>query len=129
MSQMQSNFEAPGKYEKVLALESDQGERQWIHVSYTLPTEHHCLEGHFDNFQLMPGAAQLGMVVDLLSEKLGRPIKIQGVRKSKFAAKWQPRTRVEIIINPSDKVDSFDTVKWLISNSNSTFSTGVLLYQ
>ena len=60
-------------------------------------------DGHFPGEPILPGVAQLTLVVDLLQKALKQPIVVEGVSRVRFKQMIRPKDDIRVHIAPSAK--------------------------
>lgn len=82
--------------------ESADGE---ITARVTLSPDSSWFSGHFPSEPVLPGIAQLGVVLEALSHAAGRPLKVTGIRRVRFRQAIKPGDRVDISVKPAGEKD------------------------
>ena len=65
-----------------------------------VPVESAWFDGHFPGTPILPGVAQLAMVVDILAETLGRTITVARASRIRFKSAIRPGDEVTVEIKP-----------------------------
>lgn len=63
--------------------------------------------GHFPGNPILPGIAQLEMIVKLISEATGTPLKLTGMSRVKFRKIVRPGDLLDIQVAPGMKKDQY----------------------
>jgi 3-hydroxyacyl-[acyl-carrier-protein] dehydratase len=95
-----------------------------IHGFIYLHADHPCFDGHFPGHKIFPAVAQLDLVLDLLSQALGRDFSISSIQKAKFPAPIAAANSVQIQIKWQT-----ESLIWTIHSQNILCSTGTLVCQ
>ena len=74
-----------------------------ITAEVQVPTDCVWFDGHFPNMPILPGIAQLTLVVDLLKRALKRPVVIQSVSRVRFKQMIRPDDTIAVSLSPTDK--------------------------
>jgi 3-hydroxymyristoyl/3-hydroxydecanoyl-(acyl carrier protein) dehydratase len=77
--------------------------------------------GHFPGYPILPGAAQIRMVHDLLERLLGRPVRLTGIARTKFISRVLPGALLAFRI---DVALSLDRARWSIADGPAAVSQG-----
>lgn len=83
--------------------------------------------GHFPDNPILPGVAQLEMIVTLLSETTGMPLKLTGMSRVKFRKIVRPGDLLDIQVAPGTKKDQY-TFK-IIGDNEDVCSGSIFLAQ
>ncbi|MCI5157249.1 MAG: hypothetical protein D3906_02220 [Candidatus Electrothrix sp. AUS1_2] len=83
--------------------------------------------GHFPDNPILPGVAQLEMIVTLISEATGRPLKLTGMSRVKFRKIVRPGDLLDIQVAPGTKKDQY-TFK-IIGDNEDVCSGSIFLAQ
>jgi len=67
-----------------------------------VPADSIWFNGHFPEIAVLPGVAQLAMVVRILGEALGKKVRIRGVSRVRFRQAIMPAESIEVQIKPKD---------------------------
>jgi len=73
-----------------------------ITAKIRVPAEAIWFDGHFPDEPILPGVAQLSMVVDLLKEALGRDITASQVNRVRFKQAIRPAETMTVVITPKE---------------------------
>jgi 3-hydroxyacyl-[acyl-carrier-protein] dehydratase len=65
-----------------------------------VPVESAWFDGHFPGTPILPGVAQLAMVVDILKETLGRTVTVACISRVRFKSAIRPGDVVTVEIKP-----------------------------
>jgi 3-hydroxyacyl-[acyl-carrier-protein] dehydratase len=76
---------------------SDENE---IEASIHVPSDSPWFCGHFPGEPILPGVAQIGMVIDAIRQDQGRNLKVSGVRRVRFKQIIRPDDQLKIIAAP-----------------------------
>ncbi|MDA8140909.1 MAG: hypothetical protein M0036_19850 [Desulfobacteraceae bacterium] len=57
-------------------------------------------DGHFPGLPVLPGIAQLGMVVDLIRGMMGSPVRVAEVNRVRFKQMIRPDDRLSVVVEP-----------------------------
>lgn len=55
-----------------------------VTLAFSVPGDSHYFDGHFPNFPLLPGAAQVELVVRFASRYFGTDVDVSGIKRVKF---------------------------------------------
>jgi len=113
------NFSGSSAYRLV----SKEGEN--FVFEWTIEDNHPHLDGHFDSWPILPGASQVGLVLETLAYSLQKSVKIVHVKKVKFMAMIQPTRTLNIVL----KCKTPTEVHWEIKDVEKTYSKGAFLYE
>lgn len=64
-----------------------------------LNASHAIFEGHFPGNPVTPGVVQLEMIKELLSEALGKPVRLESLSNCKYLAVINPLTCGDLVVN------------------------------
>ena len=81
----------------------DEAGRKSIKVDADSPW----FSGHFPDNPIFPGIAQLELIVKLISEATGTPLKLIGMSRVKFRKIVRPGDRLDIQVAPGTKKDQY----------------------
>jgi 3-hydroxymyristoyl/3-hydroxydecanoyl-(acyl carrier protein) dehydratase len=90
--------------------------------AWLIEEDHPHLDGHFDSWPIVPGATQVGAVMDVLEICMEKKVRLVEVKKAKFMAMIQPTLTLTISLQWNDKQD----VAWEIKDATKTYSKGIL---
>jgi 3-hydroxyacyl-[acyl-carrier-protein] dehydratase len=76
------------------------GDNETIRAEIQVPAASPWFDGHFPGEPLVPGVAQLAMVVDLLGEALGYPVTVAQVSRVRFKQAIRPAETITVRITP-----------------------------
>jgi 3-hydroxyacyl-[acyl-carrier-protein] dehydratase len=82
---------------------------------------HPLFGGHFPDSPVTPGVIQLQMVKDILSQWLGRPLKLKAIRTCKFLEVLNPHQHEAIMISIKIKGNDVLEVSAFGESGNSVF--------
>lgn len=68
-----------------------------------VPADSVWFDGHFPGEAILPGVAQLAMVVHILCIALGKSLCVTAVRRVRFKQAIRPDERIEVQITPEEK--------------------------
>ena len=74
-----------------------------ITACVAVPADSAWFDGHFPAAPLLPGVAQVAMVVEILGEVLGKPLNVADVSRVRFKMAIEPGDRVEVVVTPREK--------------------------
>jgi 3-hydroxymyristoyl/3-hydroxydecanoyl-(acyl carrier protein) dehydratase len=60
-------------------------------------------DGHFPDNPIVPGIAQMSMIVDLMQRTMGPGVKLEGFKRVRFKQLIRPDTPISILIKPAKK--------------------------
>jgi 3-hydroxyacyl-[acyl-carrier-protein] dehydratase len=72
-----------------------------------VPLDSIWFDGHFPNDPILPGVAQLALVLDLLKETIGQPISATEVSRVRFKQAIRPDEEITIEVSPKAEPLSF----------------------
>ncbi len=75
-----------------------QGTTENVHVQVQVPAESIWFDGHFPGRPILPGVAQLAIVVDVLAEVLGQPVFATHVSRVRFKQAIEPDVPISVVI-------------------------------
>ncbi|HOI09239.1 MAG TPA: hypothetical protein PK313_02065 [Myxococcota bacterium] len=88
-----------------------------------IPDDHPAFDGHFPGRPILPGVAQLDLVLGLLDRALNAPVTLRRVRRMKFSSTVTPGATLAFRLEP----DAARTrVAWTLSTPRAEASSGVL---
>lgn len=88
-----------------------------------IPPDHPAFDGHFPGRPILPGVAQLDLVLGLLTRALGAPVTLRRIRRLKFSSTVTPGTTLAFRLEP----DAARTrLAWTLSTPRTEASSGVL---
>ena len=94
-----------------------------IEAEAFVPEDHPHMDGHFDQFKLLPAVSQVAMALDLASYFLGRPLRFRGVRKSKFRNMVRPEATIRLKLSFTE-----ERTLWDLSGGKGLYSKGTIIY-
>ncbi len=59
--------------------------------------------GHFPGNPILPGIAQMGMVVELMGQTMGTGLKLEGFKRVRFKQLIKPDTMISVLVKPQGK--------------------------
>ena len=71
-----------------------------ISVDIHVPSDSHWFDGHFPGEPILPGVAQIGMVIDAIRQAQNQDLKVSGVRRVRFKRIIRPDDQLKIIAAP-----------------------------
>lgn len=74
--------------------------RQGIRAEIQVPGEAILFDGHFPDEPILPGVAQIALVMDLLAAALERPVTPQGISRVRFKKIIRPEETITVNISP-----------------------------
>ncbi len=83
--------------------ELTRSEENEISADIHVPPDSPWFNGHFPGEPILPGVAQIGMVVDAISKARKQDLKISGVRRVRFKRFIGPDDQLKIIAAPLKK--------------------------
>ena len=75
-------------------------EQNEISADVVVPPDSPWFDGHFPGTPILPGVAQIGMVLDAIRKAHNRDLKISSVRRVRFKRMIRPDDRLKIIATP-----------------------------
>jgi len=79
-----------------------------ITTSVEVPTDSVWFDGHFPDAALLPGVAQIAMIVEILDAALEKPVRVADVSRVRFKMAIKPGERIDVQVTPKDN----DTPSW-----------------
>jgi 3-hydroxyacyl-[acyl-carrier-protein] dehydratase len=79
-----------------------------ITVCVAVPADSVWFDGHFPDAPLLPGVAQVAMVVEILCNAIGKPVRVADVSRVRFKLAIKPGDRVDVVVTPREN----DTPSW-----------------
>jgi 3-hydroxyacyl-[acyl-carrier-protein] dehydratase len=76
-----------------------------IEARMIIGPDSHWFSGHFPEEPVLPGIAQLGVVLEALIRVAGRSLTVTGIRRVRFRQAIKPCDRVDISIKPAGETD------------------------
>jgi 3-hydroxymyristoyl/3-hydroxydecanoyl-(acyl carrier protein) dehydratase len=77
-----------------------QSEENEISADIHVPSDSSWFDGHFPGEPILPGVAQIGMVVDAIRKARNQDLKISSVRRVRFKRIIRPDDQLKIIAVP-----------------------------
>lgn len=78
--------------------QSTVGMTKTVCAQIRVPAESIWFDGHFPGWPILPGVAQLAMVVDVVSEALGYPVYATEVHRVRFKQTLPPETPISVVV-------------------------------
>ena len=100
---------------------SDQNE---ISAAIHLPPGSPWFHGHFPGEPILPGVAQIGMVIDVIRKARKQDLKVSAVRRVRFKQIIRPDNQLKIIAAPLRK--DTDTYSFRILIEDETVCSGLV---
>lgn len=60
-------------------------------------------DGHFPDNPIVPGIAQMSMIIDLMQRTMGPNLKLKGFKRVRFKQLIRPDTPISVLIKPAGK--------------------------
>ncbi len=79
-----------------------------ITAAVRVPSDSVWFDGHFPDAALLPGVAQIAIVVELLEAALGMPVSVADVSRVRFKLAIKPGERIDVEVTPR----KIDTPSW-----------------
>jgi 3-hydroxymyristoyl/3-hydroxydecanoyl-(acyl carrier protein) dehydratase len=117
MKEFVSEFSGPCRYRV-----EDQF---FLHAEFYIDENHPHVDGHFESWQVLPGMTQLGIVLHLIGDHLGKKLALQRVKRAKFSGMIRPPATVQLQVVLGA---SFGSAKWHMKDDKQVYSTGTLEY-
>lgn len=73
-----------------------------ITAQVEVPADSKWFDGHFPGDAILPGVAQLAMVVEILSDAINKKVCADDVRRVRFKQAIRPAERITVEITPKD---------------------------
>ena len=102
-------------------LNSDQAEG--ISARVRVPDASPWFSGHFPEFPVLPGIAQLDMVRQALSRATRKEVRVRGLRRIRFKQMVRPGQALDLAICPLDRTGFFS---FRITSENDPVCTGTM---
>jgi 3-hydroxyacyl-[acyl-carrier-protein] dehydratase len=67
-----------------------------------LPADSIWFDGHFPEMAILPGVAQLAMIVEVLNVVLGKPVRVTDVSRVRFKQAIMPAEQIDVLISPKE---------------------------
>ncbi len=99
-------------------------ERGGWRATVRIPNDCPAFQGHFEADPVLPGVAQLQLVVDVMVSVTGRSVFPRSVRSLKFRHKILPGQIVQVMLSQADGGAS---LSFRINNSAGTAASGTLV--
>ena len=95
-----------------------------IEVRSSVPRLHPHMDGHFDEFKVLPAVSQVAFILDVLSHYLGKKIKLKSVTRSKFRSMVRPGAQVTLKI----RIEG-GHARWVLQDDKLLYSRGLVAYE
>ncbi len=86
-----------------LLKEVNRSQKNEISADIHVPSDSAWFDGHFPGEPILPGVAQIGMVLDVIRKARKQDLKITGVRRVRFKRIIRPNDQLKIIAAPLKK--------------------------
>ncbi len=107
--------------------ELTQSDKNEIEADIHIPPDSPWFRGHFPGEPILPGVAQLGMVIDAIRQARDQDLKVTGVRRVRFKQIIRPDDKLQLIATPlKENVDEY-TFRILVENM--TVCSGVMMVE
>ncbi len=83
--------------------EMNRSEENEITADIHVPSDSPWFDGHFPGEPILPGVAQIGMVIDAIRQARNQDLKVSGVRRVRFKRIIRPDDQLKIIAAPLKK--------------------------
>ncbi len=80
--------------------ELTRSEKNEIAADVRVPSDSPWFHGHFPGEPILPGVAQIGMVIDAIRQAQNQDLKVSGVRRVRFKQIIRPDDQLKIIAAP-----------------------------
>ena len=88
--------------------ELTQSDKNEIEADIHIPPDSPWFRGHFPGEPILPGVAQLGMVIDAIRQARDQDLKVTGVRRVRFKQIIRPDDKLKLITAPlKENVDAY----------------------
>jgi len=104
--------------------EMNGSEGNEISAGIQVPPDSHWFDGHFPGEPILPGVAQIGMVLDAIRNARNQDLKISSVRRVRFKRIIRPDDRLTIIATPMKQ--AVDSYSFRILVRDETVCSGVM---
>ena len=81
---------------------STRGLTKTVSAQIRVPAESIWFDGHFPGWPILPGVAQLAMVVDVVAEVLGYPVYATQVSRVRFKQALPPEAPISVVVEPKE---------------------------
>ncbi len=78
-----------------------------IATSVEVPADSAWFDGHFPDAELLPGVAQIAMVVEILDAVLEKPAFVTDVSRVRFKLAIKPGERIDVEVTPRENTPSW----------------------
>ncbi len=107
--------------------EVTQSDKNEIEADIHIPPDSPWFRGHFPGEPILPGVAQLGMVIDAIRQARDQDLKVTGVRRVRFKQIIRPDDKLKLITAPlKENVDAY-TFRILVENE--AVCSGVMMVE
>ena len=107
-----------------LLTEMNRSEENEISADINVPPDSPWFDGHFPGEPILPGVAQIGMVLDAIRNARNQDLKISSVRRVRFKRIIKPDDRLKIIATPLKQ--AVDSYSFRILIGDETVCSGVM---
>jgi 3-hydroxyacyl-[acyl-carrier-protein] dehydratase len=83
-----------------IEMQMNRLEQNEISADVLVPPDSPWFDGHFPGTPILPGVAQIGMVLDAIRKAHNRDLKISSVRRVRFKRMIRPDDQLKIIATP-----------------------------
>lgn len=104
--------------------EMNGSEENEISAGIQVPPDSPWFDGHFPGEPILPGVAQIGMVLDAIRNARNQDLKISSVRRVRFKRIIRPDDRLTIIATPLKQ--AVDSYSFRILIGDETVCSGVM---
>jgi 3-hydroxymyristoyl/3-hydroxydecanoyl-(acyl carrier protein) dehydratase len=80
--------------------------------------------GHFESFAVLPGVAQVELVLDLIAHSNQSPARLKSIERSKYLEPIIPGTKLTLNIRKQE-----NGAEWLFQSDQKVYSRGKLTYE
>ncbi len=103
---------------------SDKNE---IEADIQVPPDSPWFRGHFPGEPILPGVAQIGMVIDAVRQVQGQDLKVSGVRRVRFKQIIRPDDKLKLIAAPLKENAGAYSFRILVENE--AVCSGVMMVE
>jgi 3-hydroxymyristoyl/3-hydroxydecanoyl-(acyl carrier protein) dehydratase len=96
--------------------ELTQSDKNEITADIHVPSDSPWFRGHFPGEPILPGVAQIGMVIDAIRQVRDQDLKVSGVRRVRFKQIIRPDDKLKLITAPLKKNVGTYTFRILVEN-------------
>ncbi len=68
-----------------------------------VPADAIWFDGHFPDAAILPGVAQIAMIVEILCTALNKPVDVADVSRVRFKLAIKPGDRIDVAVTPKEK--------------------------